>query len=216
MKIGPRLLLLDHEDSFSANLGAALGALGARVDVVRLSREQPAMGEEFAPEVLVRKYEGLVLSPGPGHPREHPATLSLCRTLLEKNCSLPMLGVCLGLQCAAHAVGALVASVGPLPVHGRRVLLSGSFSLGAAFDESLTCKGHVTMHNSLGVSAHDIAFVSRFRIVAQAEGMVALAVGDTVPWLLCQFHPESFGSTAGLPFLEAFVRRCCSPKAPGL
>ena len=212
----PRLLLLDHEDSFSANLGAALGALGSRVDVVRLTRGQRKLGEAFTPEALEHKYEGLVLSPGPGHPREHPATLALCSSLLEADCALPLLGVCLGLQLAAHTVGASVRSVCPLPVHGRRVPLVGRYALGHAFAQTVECEGHVTLHNSLGVGALDLAFSRHFRVLAQAEGAVALAVRETAPWLLCQFHPESFGSTAGLPFLKAFVERCRSPNAARL
>ena len=90
------------------------------------------------------------------------------------------------------------------------------FSLGGAFGVMQTLGGHVTLHNSLCVRADDAAFRARFQVVAEAENAVLVAVSKQAPWLLCQFHPESFGSTAGLPFLEAFVSRVSSPKATSL
>lgn len=210
-----RLLFLDHEDSFSANLVAALRSLGVEVDVVTVTRGRDALPGVATPSDsvrLVEVYDGLVLSPGPGHPREHPATLQLCQALLTLPSPRPLLGVCLGLQCVAFAAGAEVRRVGRVPVHGRRVALDTTFDLGPALGGPLRVEGHVTLHNSLAVPREDPSFLAHFRVLAHEEGGILAAVSDVRPWLLCQFHPESFGSTAGMPFVEAFVRSIRSPK----
>jgi anthranilate/para-aminobenzoate synthase component II len=94
--------------------------------------------------------------------------------------------------------------------------MDSPFFLGGAFGAIRALRGHVTLHNSLCVRTDDDAFRAGFRIVAEAENSVLVAVSKQAPWLLCQFHPESFGSTAGLPFLEAFVSQVSSPKATSL
>lgn len=104
---------------------------------------------------------------------------------------------------------------GLAPVHGRRVHLTGPLELGPDFG-SVRAQGHVTLHNSLAVPLDDEPFGRAFRTLVGAEDGVLLAVGHHVPWLLCQFHPESFGSTAGDAFLDAFARKCGSPMRPPL
>lgn len=208
-----RVLFLDHEDSFSANLVAALRALDAQVDVVTVERGTDEFSSEFEGRLI--GCDGIVLGPGPGHPREYPATVALCQRLLQKSSPPPLFGVCLGLQCVAFAVGARVSRVAQTPVHGRRVELKGDFLLGPE-ECCVSTHGHATLHNSLGVPVDDVAFCDHFRVLAASEGVVLMAISNNFSWLLCQFHPESFGSTAGMPFIEAFVRRASSPKATAL
>lgn len=221
------LLFLDHEDSFSANLVAALRALGMAVDVVGVERGACEFPLEF--HELFQSCHGVVLGPGPGHPREYPATVAFCQRLLKTASPPPLFGVCLGLQCVAYAAGACVRRVEGTPVHGRRVQMNAEFPLGPAFSRAATkgvlpesvetrvsAQGHVTLHNSLAVPAEDAAFLEQFCILAKAQNVVLAAVSHKFPWLLCQFHPESFGSTAGMPFIEAFVSCASSPKSTAL
>jgi len=110
-----KVLLVDNYDSFTYNLVQRLGELGASCEVVR----NDAM---TADEILARKPERIVLSPGPCTPTE----AGVCLKLIERVCGLdggkpvpvPLLGVCLGHQSIGQAFGARVLRA-KAPVHGK-------------------------------------------------------------------------------------------------
>ena len=80
------LLLLDNYDSFTYNVYQLLSELGAEVEVVR---NDVATVDELAS----RNYSGVVISPGPGEPKDAGVTEDLIRTMKGV---VPILGVCLG------------------------------------------------------------------------------------------------------------------------
>jgi anthranilate synthase/aminodeoxychorismate synthase-like glutamine amidotransferase len=106
----PRLLLVDNYDSFTHNLAHGLAMAGARVDLVR----NDALELE---DVLALGVDGAVLSPGPGHPAVR-RDFGVCADLVRAGGSLPLFGVCLGLQGMAHHTGGRVLQA-PEPVHGQ-------------------------------------------------------------------------------------------------
>ena len=102
-----RVFLLDHHDSFSYNLVQALAALGARVEIHR--------PEGWTVEAIAaRAPTHIVLSPGPGAPADWPLTLDLIR----RGPRVPLLGVCLGHQCIAEALGGRVRRAARM-MHGN-------------------------------------------------------------------------------------------------
>lgn len=215
----PHLLLLDHEDSFSATLEATLVASGARVTTVLVEREaSPSVLP--TPEVL-ESFHGVVLSPGPGHPKEYPATLALLGQLARGAPARPVLGVCLGLQQCAELEGARIERVPVIPVHGRRVEpvwdVARRFRWeGREWSFEARGEGPVVLFNSLGVPADEASFLAAYEIVATAEECVLVAVHRRRPWILVQSHPESFASVQGKQLLAAFVRTCGSPREPAV
>ena len=90
------LLLLDNYDSFTYNVYQLLTKLGAEVEVVR----NDAMTVD---EIRAKKYKGIVISPGPGLPKDAGITEDIIR---ELGGEVPILGICLGHQAIGEAFGA--------------------------------------------------------------------------------------------------------------
>ncbi len=102
------ILVVDNYDSFTFNLVQYLAELGARVEV----RRNDAID---VPGIAALAPEGVLLSPGPGTPREAGVTLDVVRQLSGR---LPILGVCLGHQAIGEAFGGNVVRA-PRLMHGR-------------------------------------------------------------------------------------------------
>ena len=102
------VLVVDNYDSFTYNLVQYLGELGAEIDVVRNDRAT-------VDELLARRPDRVVVSPGPCTPDEAGISLEAMRRFPEAG--VPTLGVCLGHQSLAQAFGGTV--VRHEPVHGK-------------------------------------------------------------------------------------------------
>jgi anthranilate synthase/aminodeoxychorismate synthase-like glutamine amidotransferase len=187
-----KVLLIDHEDSFVHNIEQALRTEGARVECLRATvplrtatRTDP---------------EAIVLSPGPGHPRDLRVT-GLARHLLERwDTERPFLGVCLGHQLiAAHYGGSVVHA--PSPVHGevrevahdgRGVFRDVPSPMNAARYHSLVVR-RTGLPRALEVSA------------TGAEGLVMGLRHRDRPVESVQFHPESYLTAEGPHLLRNFL-----------
>src|SRR5215207_4843314 len=102
------ILLIDNYDSFTFNLFHYLSGLGADVAVHRNNKIT-------VKDVIAAEPEAIVLSPGPCTPNE----AGICLELIEAAApTIPMFGVCLGLQSIGQAFGGKVVRA-PLPVHGK-------------------------------------------------------------------------------------------------
>jgi anthranilate synthase/aminodeoxychorismate synthase-like glutamine amidotransferase len=102
------ILLIDNYDSFTYNLAHLFGELGAEVTVMRNDAIDAGEAERFAPSHLV-------LSPGPGRPRDAGACLAIVERLAP---GVPTLGVCLGHQVIVEAFGGEIGQAKRL-VHGK-------------------------------------------------------------------------------------------------
>jgi anthranilate synthase component 2/para-aminobenzoate synthetase component 2 len=103
-----RILLIDNYDSFTYNLVQAFLVLGAEVDV----RRNDAIGVEQA---LADKYTHLVISPGPGTPKNAGISMQMIEAFAGR---LPIFGVCLGHQSLVEVFGGKVVRAGRL-MHGK-------------------------------------------------------------------------------------------------
>ncbi|MGJ4857417.1 anthranilate synthase component I [Labrys sp. La1] len=173
---GPRLLLVDHEDSFVHTLAGYFRAAGAGVVTLRpaLARQKLADGEPV---------DLLVLSPGPGRPED----FAMHRTLeLALQRGLPVFGVCLGLQGMVEYFGGRLDLL-PKPVHGKASRIeAGDGQLFAGLPGSFS----VGRYHSIHADAHDLP--PELRVTARdANGVIMAVEHATLPLAAVQFHPES-------------------------
>lgn len=175
------VVLVDNFDSFTFNLVEAFERLGASVQVVR---NTVTAGEAFALAEVARAM--IVLSPGPGGPRE----AGCCMELIElAKGRLPLLGVCLGHQAIIEAAGGKVGRA-PEPVHGKAGLVSHN---GEGAFAGLPNPLKVGRYHSLAA----LHVPERLRIDARC-GEVVMAVSDSSALQTgLQFHPESILTPEG-------------------
>jgi anthranilate synthase component II len=183
-----RALLIDNYDSFAYNLVQYLGELGAEVEVVRNDRATVA-------ELLERRPDRLVVSPGPCTPRDAGISIEAVRAFAEAG--VPVLGVCLGHQSLVEAFGG--RTVRGDPVHGKdaevthdgRALYSGLPNpLTAGRYHSLVADPDLPAELEPTAGFEDVVMGVRHRSLP-AEGV--------------QFHPESVLTPDGKALLANFL-----------
>ena len=184
------ILLIDNYDSFTYNLVQALGSLGAEVETVRNDALTPE-------EVEARAPERIVISPGPCTPRESGVSNRVIRRLAGR---IPILGVCLGHQCIAHAFGGRVVRARK-PMHGKTSEIRHD---GAGLYAGLPNPFPAMRYHSLIVD--ETALPEYFVVTARTEeGDVMGLRHRTWPLEGVQFHPESYRTGAGLDLLKNFL-----------
>ncbi len=188
-----RVLLVDHEDSFVHNIEQALEIEGAHVDCVRAT---------VPLKIAVRSDpDAIVLSPGPGHPKDRRVT-GLGRTLLDRwDRERPFLGVCLGHQLIADHYGAQVVHA-PAPVHGEATALVHDRR--GVFD-GLRSPLTAARYHSLAVRRSSVPAALEVSATG-AEGLVMGLRHRSRPVESVQFHPESYLTPDGPRMLRNFLR----------
>lgn len=183
------LLLIDNYDSFTHNLRHALAAQGTEVVVARNDALSVA-------EALALKPRGIVLSPGPCGPEQ----AGICMDLVRAAGDIPLLGVCLGHQAIAAALGGVVERA-PQPVHGRA---SPVFHDGSGLFSGLPSPFAAARYHSLIVSRRDLP--PALRVTATTgDGLVMGLAHRRRPLYGVQFHPESIACEHGAALIGAFV-----------
>ena len=178
----PRILVVDNYDSFVYNLVQYLGELGAGTVVWR----NDAAGVE---DVRALRPDGVLISPGPGHPRDARLSVDVVRDLGGE---LPILGVCLGLQVLGYVHGARIARA-PELVHGKT---SEIFHDGQGVLAGLPSPFPATRYHSLVVDAASVP--AELEVTARTrDGLVMALRHRTRPVEAVQFHPESVLTQAG-------------------
>lgn len=184
------VLLLDNYDSFTYNLLHYLGELGAKVDVVRNDKISVA-------EVMARKPDAVVISPGPGTPDESGICLELIKTASG---TIPLFGVCLGQQATGQAFGGKVIRA-PYPMHGKT---SPIFHHGETVFKNIPSPFEATRYHSLIVERASLP--DCLRITAETEdGLIMGLSHKTHNTHGVQFHPESIASEHGHTILKNFL-----------
>ena len=183
-----RVLVVDNYDSFAYNLVQYLGELGAEVDVVR--NDAAAVDE-----LLARRPDRLVVSPGPCTPAEAGISVEAMRRFPEAG--VPSLGVCLGHQSLAAAFGGRV--VRHEPVHGKSTDVEhDGRTIFAGLDSPLT----VGRYHSLVV---DPDLPDCFERSAHGAGVLMAMRHRELPAEGVQFHPESVLTDSGRALLRNFL-----------
>ena len=184
------ILLIDNYDSFTWNLVQALGSQGADVRVVRNDAITVAEAEALRPSALV-------VSPGPGGPRDAGVSLALIEAFGGR---VPVLGVCLGHQCIVQAAGGNVVRAAR-PVHGRT---SRVYHDGAGIYAGLPNPFEAARYHSLIAAEAGLPAALRVSAyTAEGEIMGVRHVEHAVEGV--QFHPESILTVEGRLLLANFL-----------
>jgi anthranilate synthase/aminodeoxychorismate synthase-like glutamine amidotransferase len=187
----PRVLLIDNYDSFTYNLYQYLCELGALVTVVR----NDALTVD---EARALKPEFIVISPGPGVPRDAGISIDLIRALGP---TVPILGVCLGHQAIAEAFGGVITRA-PELMHGKA---SDVHHIGTGVFEGLPSPFSAIRYHSLCAAPE--AVPDSLEVTARTSTGVIMGVRHRqYPVHGVQFHPESILSEHGKELLANFLR----------
>lgn len=192
----PHVLLIDNYDSFTYNVAQALGICGARVTTIRNDSREVHELDRLEPDRLV-------ISPGPGGPEASAVSRDALRAFRGR---IPVLGVCLGHQVLAEALGGTVEPA-PVPVHGKaQEIHHADVGIFAGLpDPFLAARYH-----SLIVRRGSVPGVAR--VVAWTHDGLVMGLGlpGEATWGV-QFHPESFLTPDGGRLLARFLEGCPCP-----
>ena len=190
------LLVIDNYDSFVFNLARYFHRLGQETTVIR----NDAIDIEA---IRTMQPAGIILSPGPCTPSEAGCCLEVVKAFYEH---LPILGVCLGHQTIAAALGGEVVKA-PEPMHGRTSLIRhNQQGIFAEVPDPLT----VCRYHSLVVS--EASLPDCLQVTARTEDDVIMAVEHrTLPVVGLQFHPEAILTEGGYQLLSAWLKRAGLP-----
>lgn len=185
------ILLIDNYDSFVYNLARYFERLGHATRVVRNTAIDVADVESLDPAAIV-------LSPGPCTPERAGCTLELVRRFHAR---VPILGICLGHQTIAAALGGRVVRAKE-PVHGRSlpVYHCGRGMFAGLPNPLVGCRYH-------SLVVEEASLPECLEVTAHSEDGTVMAIQHRrFPIVGLQFHPESILTECGYPLLAAFLR----------
>ena len=187
------MVVIDHFDSFTYNLVVAFENLGATVQVLRTNATAEAV-RQAAPTHIV-------LSPGPGHPRDVP----LFQQVLEEwKAHIPIIGVCLGHQAIGIHFGAEVVQ-SSTPMHGKT---SEVEHIGISIFSGLPNPMRVCRYHSLVVLNQKKSHMHINVLATSKDASTIMGIrGWNYPHVIgVQFHPESFFTEHGSMLLANFLK----------
>jgi para-aminobenzoate synthetase component 2 len=190
------ILVIDNYDSFVYNLVQYLGELHVDCRVVR--------NDEITVD-QVRGYDGVLLSPGPGTPKQAGVCMDLIRRLAGE---VPIFGVCLGHQAIAEVYGATVSRA-PELLHGKTSAVEHD---GRGVFTGLPNPMTATRYHSLAVEPQTVP--PELEVSARTESGVIMGLRHrSLPVEGVQFHPESVLTEGGHRMLANWLAVCGDPDA---
>jgi len=189
-KVQAKVLMIDNYDSFTWNVYQYLCHLGAEVTVRRNDQVTVADCIAFQPSHIV-------ISPGPGHPRDAAISNDVIKEFAGK---IPVLGVCLGEQCMYEIYGGTVTHAGEIK-HGKTSPISHD---GQGVFRDVPQNIEVIRYHSLAGDPATLPAV--LTITSTTNTGIVMGVRHkelTVEGV--QFHPESIKSEHGMKMFHNFL-----------
>ncbi|MBD1149289.1 aminodeoxychorismate/anthranilate synthase component II [Pelagibacterales bacterium SAG-MED27] len=185
-----KILLIDNYDSFTFNLYHYLSSLNTKVDVVRNDKITPK-------EIIKKRYNKIVISPGPGNPNQSGNCLNILKTLHK---DFPFLGVCLGHQIIGQVFGSKIVQAKKL-MHGKT---SNIKSRQIGILKNLPRSFEATRYHSLIIDKKTLS--DNLEITAETnDGLIMGVQHKKYNIHGVQFHPESIKTKLGMKILKNFV-----------
>ncbi|MFW5774940.1 MAG: anthranilate synthase component II [Chitinivibrionales bacterium] len=185
----PSLLVIDNYDSFTFNLVQMFRAYPLDISVFR--------ADKISVDEVVRQAPSyVVISPGPKDPAAAGISIKLILSIYKQ---IPVLGVCLGMQCINEAFGGKTVRA-PLPMHGK---VSSIEHTGVGLFQGVSQPATVARYHSL--AADDVS--RELSVTAKTSDGVVMGLSHTsFPLHGVQFHPESFLTQDGFTIIENFLK----------
>ena len=185
-----KILLIDNYDSFTFNLYHYISSLKVTVDVVRNDKID-------SNEILKKKYNRIVISPGPGNPNQSGNCINILKTLHKE---LPFLGVCLGHQIIGQVFGSKIVQAKKL-MHGKTSKIN-SKKIGIL--KNLPKTFEATRYHSLIIDKKTLS--NQLEITAETDDGIIMGVQHKKYNIHgVQFHPESIKTRIGIKILKNFI-----------
>ena len=186
-----KIILIDNYDSFTFNLYHYLSSLKVNVDVIRNDQIS-------SKEIVKRKYNKIVISPGPGNPNQSGNCLKIVKSLYKQ---IPILGVCLGHQIIGQVFGSRIIQTKKL-MHGKT---SKIMSKKTGVLKNLPKTFEATRYHSLIIDKKSLS--KDLEITAETkDGLIMGVRHKKYPVHGVQFHPESIKTKLGIKILKNFIR----------
>ena len=186
------VLLIDNYDSVSYNLVQLAGSINPDIRVIRND-------EMDVQEISAMKLEQIILSPGPGYPRDAGICEEVVKNLQGK---VPIMGVCLGHQAICEAYGCHIRHAKKL-MHGKQSLIE--LDCETSLFQGLENTIEAARYHSLGVLEESLP--QELIVTARAaDGEIMGVRHREYPVYGLQFHPESILTPKGRTILENFLQ----------
>ena len=186
-----KIILIDNYDSFTFNLYHYLSSLKVKVDVIRND-------QITSYEILKKKYNKIVISPGPGNPNQSGNCLKIVKSLYKK---IPILGVCLGHQIIGQVFGSKIVQTKKL-MHGKT---SKIISKKLGILKNLPTSFEATRYHSLIIDKKSLS--RHLEITAESkDGLIMAVQHKNYDVHGVQFHPESIKTKLGIKILKNFIK----------
>lgn len=185
------ILLIDNYDSFSYNLYQVVGSLDPSITVIRNDDKTVAEIEAMAPDAII-------LSPGPGRPKDAGVIEDVVRELGGK---IPILGICLGHQAIGEACGATVTYAAKL-MHGK----ASAVTLDQASPLFADCPKVIQAGRYHSLAVDRSTLPDNLKVIAETDDGEVMAIADEAKQIYgIQFHPESILTPKGKQILKNFL-----------
>ena len=185
-----KIILIDNYDSFTFNLYHYLSSLKVNVDVIRND-------QITSKEILNKKYNKIVISPGPGNPNQAGNCIKIVKSLYKK---IPILGVCLGHQIIGQVFGSKIVQAKKL-MHGKTSII---FSKNLGILKNIPTKFEATRYHSLIIDKKTL----NKDLILTAKTLDGIVMGiEHKKYNIhgVQFHPESIKTPIGIKILKNFI-----------
>ena len=185
-----KILLIDNYDSFTFNLYHYISSLKVKVDVIRNDKIN-------SKDIIKKKYDKIVISPGPGNPNQSGNCLNILKTLYRE---IPFFGVCLGHQIIGQVFGSKIVQAKNL-MHGKTSKIK-SRNIGIL--KNLPKTFEATRYHSLIIDKKSLS--RNLEITAETDDGTIMAVQHKEYNIHgVQFHPESIKTRLGIKILRNFI-----------
>ena len=186
-----KILLIDNYDSFTFNLFHYLSSLNVNVEVFRNDKIT-------SKEIIKKRFNKIVISPGPGNPNQSGNCLKIVKSLYKK---IPILGVCLGHQIIGQVFGSKIIQAQKL-MHGKTSII---FSKKNGILKNLPKTFEATRYHSLIIDRKTLT--KNLEITAETKDGLIMGVSHKIYNVHgVQFHPESIKTKIGIKILKNFIK----------